>query len=49
MAGYLPGDAGTYDVQLAVSNLAGGNAGMAMGDAHVDLYVYDITDAGPYG
>ena len=49
VAGYLPGDAGTYDLELSVSRLAGGNAGMAMGDAHVDLYVYDIADAGPYG
>ena len=49
VAGYLPGDAGTYDLDLSVSHLSGGNTGMAKGDAHVDLYVYDIADAGPYG
>ncbi|MFW5963996.1 MAG: S8 family serine peptidase [Natronomonas sp.] len=49
VAGYLPGDAGTYTVGVSVSHLSGGNEGMAKGDPHVDIYVYDIADAEPYG
>ena len=49
VAGYLPGDAGTYDISVSVSHLSGANTGMAKGDPHVDLYVYDVADAEPYG
>ncbi|MFT4883302.1 MAG: hypothetical protein ACI8U4_000805 [Natronomonas sp.] len=49
VAGYLPDQAGTYSIDLSVSHLSGGNKGMAKGDTHVDIYVYDIASAEPYG
>jgi hypothetical protein len=49
VAGYLPDDEGTFTVSAAVSHLSGANTGMAKGDPHVDVYVYDLADPLPNG
>jgi hypothetical protein len=40
VAGYVQGT-GTFTVDLSFSHLSGGNQGMAKGDPHLDLFVYD--------
>lgn len=41
VAGYVAAPPGSLDVSVSVTGLSGGNAGMAKGPAHVDLFVYD--------
>ncbi|MFW5963772.1 MAG: S8 family serine peptidase [Natronomonas sp.] len=41
VGGYVTARGGTLDVSLSFSRYAGGNAGMAKGDPHIDLFVYD--------
>jgi hypothetical protein len=40
VAGYVAGS-GSYEVSVEFSHLSGGNRGMAKGDPHLDLFVYD--------
>lgn len=41
VAGYVTVRGGTLEVDLEFSHYSGGNAGMAMEDPHLDLFVYD--------
>lgn len=40
-AGYVDAPAGSFTVSVSLSHLSGGNKGLAAGDPHVDLFVYD--------
>ena len=40
-AGYVEAPTGTMTVSVSLSHLSGGNKGMAAGDPHIDLFVYD--------
>lgn len=41
VAGYVEVPAGALEVSVSLSHLSGGNRGMAAGDPHIDLFVYD--------
>ncbi|WP_178915349.1 S8 family serine peptidase [Natronomonas gomsonensis] len=41
VGGYVTARGGTLDASISFSRYAGGNAGMAKGDPHIDLFVYD--------
>jgi len=49
LAGYVEAGGGTLDASVDVSHLSGGNTGMAKGDTHVDLFVYDAESPGTNG
>ncbi|WP_178917920.1 S8 family serine peptidase [Natronomonas gomsonensis] len=40
-AGYVEAPTGTMTVEVSLSHLSGGNKGIAAGDPHIDLFVYD--------
>ncbi|WP_458186926.1 S8 family serine peptidase [Haladaptatus sp. NG-WS-4] len=48
-AGYVEAGPGTVDVSVSFSHLSGGNKGMAKGDPHVDLFVYDAANPAQNG
>ncbi len=49
VAGYVEAPAGTLDVSVSLSHLSGGNRGMAAGDPHIDLFVYDPANPSARG
>ncbi|PSP78229.1 hypothetical protein BRC88_11025 [Halobacteriales archaeon QS_4_69_225] len=49
LAGYVEAKGGTLEVSAEVRGLSGGNRGLAKGDAHIDLFVYDAGSPGPNG
>jgi hypothetical protein len=49
LAGYVEAKGGTLDVSVQVDRLSGGNVGMAQGDPHVDLFVYDAERPNQHG
>jgi subtilisin family serine protease len=49
LAGYVEAKGGTLDVSVQVDRLSGGNAGMAMGNPHIDLFVYDAENPNQHG
>ena len=49
LAGYVEAKGGTLEVSAEVRRLSGGNRGLAKGDAHIDLFVYDAESPGPNG
>lgn len=50
VAGYLTlEEAATVDISLSFSHLSGGNKGMAKGNPHVDLFVYDAANPSENG
>jgi hypothetical protein len=48
VAGYVSGT-GSYEVSVDFSHLSGGNRGMAKGDPHLDLFVYDAANPADNG
>ncbi|WP_435159443.1 S8 family serine peptidase [Haladaptatus sp. DFWS20] len=48
-AGYVEAGPGTVDVNVTFSHLSGGNKGMAKGDPHIDLFVYDAANPATNG
>ncbi len=49
VAGYVQAGPGTVDVSLSFDYYSGGNKGMATGDPHVDLFVYDAETPAEHG
>lgn len=49
VAGYVQAGPGTVAADLSVDHYSGGNKGMAKGDPHVDLFVYDAEQPAKHG
>ncbi|WP_266074804.1 S8 family peptidase [Haladaptatus caseinilyticus] len=48
-AGYVEAGPGTVEVDVSFSHLSGGNKGIAKGNPHIDLFVYDAENPSTNG